>query len=79
MPLLEQTRERYLRSPRLEPLADGGAFLHLLVWSGDEEHILRFNLADDGAVQGEPVATDHGAAIMGWSPGGPHPSDDPRA
>ncbi len=79
MPIIEQTPERYLRSPRLEPAADGGAILHVLAWSGDEECVLRFELDDLGAVQGEPVATDHGPAIMSWSPGEPRPSDDPRA
>jgi hypothetical protein len=79
MPLIEQTPERYLRSPRLEAVADGGALLHVLAWAGDEEYILRFSLADDGSGQGEPVATDHSAAIMGWAPSVPLPTDDPRA
>jgi hypothetical protein len=79
MPVIEQTPERYLRSPRLEPVADGGAFLHVLRWEGDEECVLRFNVADDGSVQGDPVATDHGPAIMGWTPGMPHPTNDPEA
>lgn len=74
---LEQTPERYLRSPRLEPAADGGALLHVVAWSGAEECILRFNVNDDGSVRGEPIATDHGNAIMSWAPGVPHPSDDP--
>ena len=52
MPLVKQTPERYLRSPWLEPVADGGALLHVLAWSDDQEYILRFNLADDGSVQG---------------------------
>ncbi|MGB8332768.1 MAG: hypothetical protein WCE62_21770, partial [Polyangiales bacterium] len=79
MPLIEQTPERYLRTPRLEPLADGGAFLHVLGWSGDQEYVLRFSLADDGSLQGEPIATEHGTAIMGWAPGVPHPVNDPLA
>ena len=79
MPFIEQTPERYLRSPRLEPVADGGALLHVIAWSGDQECILRFNVAEDGSVHGDSVATDHGTAIMGWAPGIPQPSDDPRA
>ena len=78
MPLIEQTPERYLRSPRLEPVADGGALLHVIAWAGDEEFVLRFGLAEDGSVQGEPVGTDHSAAIMGWAPGVPHPASDPK-
>ncbi len=79
MLLIEQARERYLRSPRLEPSADGGALLHVLAWSGSEEFILRFELDEHGAVRGEPVATDHGPAIMGWAPGPPRPTSDPAA
>jgi hypothetical protein len=79
MSLIEQTPERYLRSPRLEPAADGGALLHVLAWSGDEEFVLRFELDESGVVRGEPVATDHSAAIMGWAPGVPRPSHDPGA
>jgi len=80
MPLIEQTPERYLRSPRLEPVADGGALLHVFAWGGrDEECVLRFDLADDGAVQGEAGSTDHSAAIMTWAPGVSHPINDPCA
>jgi hypothetical protein len=50
-----------------------------LAWSDGQECVLRFNLADDGAVQGDPVATEHGAAIMGWAPGMPRPVNDPKA
>lgn len=77
MTLIEQTPERYLRSPRVEPAADGGALLYVLAWSGDEECVLRFKLSSDGALDGEPSATDHAPAIMGWAPGTQHPSDDP--
>ena len=77
--LIEQTRERYLRSPRLESAANGGALLHVVAWSGDEECILRFSLTADGEVCGEPAATDHAPAIMGWAPGMVHPVDDPAA
>ena len=69
MPVVEQTPERYLRSPKLEAAADGGALLHVLAWAGDEEFILRFNLADNGSVQGEPVATDHGLGARHASSG----------
>ena len=79
MLLIEQTRERYLRSPRLEPVADGGAFLHVLAWSGDQEYVLRFNLKPDGSLHGDPVATEHADAIMGWDPGTPRPTSDPTA
>jgi hypothetical protein len=77
--VIEQTRERYLRSPRLEAVADGGALLHVLAWTGDVECILRFQLTPEGSVEGEPAATDHGPAIMGWAPGMVHPVNDPRA
>ncbi|MEM8606528.1 MAG: DUF3604 domain-containing protein [Myxococcota bacterium] len=77
MPTLDQTPERYLRSPRLEAAAGGGALMHVIAWSGDEEFVLRFKLDAEGQVEGEPVATDHGPAIMGWAPGGPRPTDDP--
>jgi hypothetical protein len=79
MTLIEQTRERYLRSPRLEPADDGGALLHLLAWSGNEECVLRFKLSSDGSVQGKPFATDHAPSIMSWAPGTAHPSDDPAS
>ncbi|MGB5547821.1 MAG: hypothetical protein WBM74_14705, partial [Polyangiales bacterium] len=79
MPLIEQTPKRYLRSPRLEPVADGGALLHVLAWSGDEECVLRFDLGDDGSVLGEAGATDHSPAIMTWAPGVWHPVNDSRA
>ena len=79
MPIIEQTPERYLRSPRLEPAADGGALLHVLAWEGDQECILRFNLSAEGEVLGDPSATDHAAAIMTWAPGMVHPVDDPGA
>ncbi|MGB5812867.1 MAG: DUF3604 domain-containing protein, partial [Polyangiales bacterium] len=78
MPTIEQTPERYLRSPRLEAVAGGGALLHALAWSGGQEYVLRFSLSDDGAVQGEPVATDHCDAILTWSPEAPRPSQDAR-
>ena len=76
MPTIEQTPERYLRSPRLEAAAGGGALLHVLAWSGEEEYVLRFSLTDDGDVVGEPVATDHADAILAWHPEVPRPSDD---
>ena len=79
MPLIEQTPERYLRSPRLEPVSDGGALLHVFAWSGDEECVLRFKVADDGSVQGEAGATDHSPGIMAWAPGVSHPINDPLA
>ena len=79
MLIIEQTPERYLRSPRLEPVAGGGALLHVLVWAGEQEYVLRYTLDDDGSVQGEPVASEHGPAIMGWEPEAPRPTDDPCA
>lgn len=77
MLLIEQTPERYLRSPRLEAVAGGGALLHLLAWAGDEEYVLRFSLDRHGSILGEPVATDHARAILGWLPGAARPSHDP--
>ena len=56
MPLIEQTPERYLRSPRLEPVADGGALLHVLAWTGEQECILRFEVTEEGIVEGGPSA-----------------------
>lgn len=79
MPHIAQSDVRYLRSPRLEPVTDGGAFLHVLAWTGTEECILRFTLDAEGAPQGEPVATDHAPAIMTWAPGIVRPADDPSA
>lgn len=79
MLLIEQTRERYLRSPRLEAIDDSGALLHVLAWSGEQEYVLRFHLGRDGSLQGEPIATDHSEAIMGWAPDAPRPSNDPNA
>ena len=79
MPVIEQTPERYLRNPRLEPAADGGAVLHVLAWLQDQECILRFGVGEDGSIEGDPVATDHGPAILAWAPGRPLPSDDPTA
>lgn len=77
MPTIEQTPERYLRSPRLEPVAGGGALLYVLAWTDNEECVLRFSLTDKGEVDGEPVATDHASAIVAWHPEGPRPTDDP--
>lgn len=79
MPRITQTDDRYLRSPRLEPVAGGGALLHVLAWTGAEECILRFTLDAEGAPLGEPVATDHAPALMTWAPGRVHPIDDPGA
>ena len=80
MPLIEQTAERYLRSPRLEATADGGALLHLIAWSGEEEFLLHYAVGSDGGVRGEPVATDHSASIMGWSSSeSPQPTREPGA
>ena len=76
---IEQTPQRYLRSPRLEPAAGGGALLHVLAWSDDQEYVLRYTLSDDGSVEGDPVATDHGPAIMAWAPGTPRPTNDSGA
>ena len=79
MPLIEQTPERYLRSPRLEPVAGGGALLHAIAWEGDQECIVRFDVADDGEVRSEAGATDHAPGIMAWAPGVSHPITDPLA
>lgn len=79
MPLIEQTRERYLRSPRLEASDDGGALLHVIAWMGEQECVLRFKVDADGVTSDEPFATDHAPAIMGWAPGMVHPIDDPNA
>ncbi|MFZ1863767.1 MAG: DUF3604 domain-containing protein [Polyangiales bacterium] len=79
MLLIEQTPQRYLRSPRLEPVADGGAVLHVLAWSGDEEYVLRFHVSAGLALRGDPIATDHTDAIMGWAPEAPRPTNDPDA
>jgi hypothetical protein len=79
MPLIEQTRERYLRSPRLEAVAGGGALLHVLAWTGDEECVLRFNLNREGAAEGQPLASDHARAIMGWAPDMLRPVNHPTA
>ena len=77
--VIEQTRERYLRNPRLEPVADGGALLHVLAWTGSIECVLRFKVTGEGLVVGEPSATDHAPSIMGWAPGTVRPADDHRA
>jgi hypothetical protein len=79
MVLIEQTPARYLRSPRLEPIDDGGALLHVLAWSADQEYVLRFHVSRSGTLQGKPIATDHTEAIMGWAPEAPRPSNDPGA
>ncbi len=78
MVLIEHSPHQYLRSPRLEAAADGGALLHVLSWSGAEEYVLRYALTADGSVQGEPIATDHCPAIVAWDPGVPRPSNDCR-
>jgi hypothetical protein len=79
MLLIEQSPERYLRSPRLEPVADGGALLHVLAWSGDQEYVLRFSVSPEVALRGDPIATEHSDAIMGWAPAAARPSNDPGA
>ncbi|MFW2388884.1 MAG: CehA/McbA family metallohydrolase [Polyangiales bacterium] len=77
MSLIDQTPERYLRSPRLEPVSGGGALLHVIAWEGEQECIVRFEVGDDGSVGAEAGSTDHAPGIMAWAPGVSHPIDDP--
>jgi hypothetical protein len=80
MTLIEHTPQRYLRCPRLEAVAGGGAWLHLLASTPEEEFALRIPVATDGSLTGEPVATEHSPAIMGWAVGStPTPSQDPAS
>src|SRR5512139_4022954 len=53
MSLVEQTRDRYLRSPRLVATPDGGATLHALAWCDGGERWLRFPV-DSVGVAGAP-------------------------
>ncbi|MBC7171522.1 MAG: hypothetical protein H5U40_03800, partial [Polyangiaceae bacterium] len=75
MALIAQTKERYLRSPRIEALADG-ARLWVVAWERDGERLLSFPLGADGE-PGEPTAGPLLRGIVALAPGSPpEPSDD---
>src|SRR5687767_661937 len=63
MGVIEQARERYLRTPRLVATADGGAVLHAIAWERDVERVLAWTLDAEGAVVGEPREVARAAAI----------------
>src|SRR5688572_7159616 len=63
MPVITQTRERYVRSARLRANADGGATLWAIAWEGELERVLAWELDAEGAVQGEPREAQRAPAI----------------
>merc|ERR1712025_1196833 len=62
MPSLPQTPERYLRAPRLRS-TPGGAELRAVAWDCEEgvERTLRWQLDEDGALEGPEEGTAHAA------------------
>ncbi len=76
MPVLEQSRERYLRSPRLVG-RDGAATLYVIAWEPDGERLLAFAIGPDGS-PGEPTRGDRTDGIAALTPTTPpRPSEDP--
>ncbi len=77
MPLLAQTKDRYLRDPRLVA-EDGGITLYAIVWEGAGETLEAFALDEEG-VPGEPrvVARRDAIVALTRTDGAPTPSDDP--
>lgn len=76
MPRIAQSRERYLRSPRL-CRRGGGATLHLIAWEAGGERILAFDVGPDGTV-GDATRGERRDAIATLTPTTPpRPSDDP--
>lgn len=76
---MEQSRERYLRSPRLAR-RDGGATLYVVAWEEDGERIVRLDVDRHGedVVLGAAASgewRDRIAALTPTTP--PAPSDDP--
>ena len=77
MALIEQRRDRYLRSPRLSPTGDG-ARLHLVAWEPDGERILACDVGPEGSL-GEMHAGERQDAIAALTPTTPPAaSDDPE-
>ncbi len=66
--VIEQRRERYLRSPRLTPTADG-ATLHVIAWEPDGERVLAFDLSPEGTPGEARVVTPPTDAIAAFAPG----------
>ncbi|MFW5921359.1 MAG: CehA/McbA family metallohydrolase [Polyangiales bacterium] len=80
MALIAHARERYLRIPRLEARARGGARLHVIAWEPEGERPLTYELDGEGEVVGEPEAGERRAAIATLEPGLPlRPTDDVEA
>lgn len=67
MPIIEQTRERYLRAPRFQPGSDA-PILELIAWEGDHERIIAFHLDEDGSPSREEYLTPPLEAISGYGP-----------
>ena len=78
MPLLEQTKVRYLRTPRLSPAEGGGATLHLIAWTPEGEHLLHVDCDAEGETLGERAEAPREAIAGLTSEHPPRPTDDPR-
>ena len=77
MGLIEQSRDRYLRSPRLAPEGDRAA-LWAIAWEPSGERIVRFAVDARGEAREAELGEVH-EAIGGLSPGvPPEATDDPR-
>jgi hypothetical protein len=63
MPRLPQAPERYLHSPRLVSHEGGGATLLAIAWQGQEERIVRWAVAPDGALGPEQADAPSGPIV----------------
>src|SRR5687767_5130761 len=67
MPLIAQTRERYVRSARLRARDGGGATLWAIAWEGPYEggveRVLAWDLDAEGAPEGDPREVERARAI----------------
>jgi hypothetical protein len=71
---IEHRADRYLRDPRLVPRDDGGADLHVIVWSGGEEAHRVFVLDSEGHPTGEERELERRTAMFGLT----HDARSPR-
>ena len=61
--LIEQSKARYLRTPRLRR-TDSGAELCVIAWQGQQEHLLFFDVDLSGQVTGETRETEGRESIV---------------
>ncbi|MFK7987037.1 MAG: CehA/McbA family metallohydrolase [Sandaracinaceae bacterium] len=77
--LIPHDAERYLREARVVPEADGHA-LYAVAWQREGESLVRFSLADDGAVgEAETLERSEGILAVERAEGRPAITNDPGA